>query len=112
MLSYEQVKEVSANQTIQIVDNRPQPAFESGKIDNSKNVPGPHMLNQDGTTKTKDEIKLMFTNAGVNTASDMAFSCTAGVLSALTYACAEKAGFTGKLHFYDGSWSEFAARKA
>ena len=60
ILSYERVKDVSNDQTIQIIDNRPQPAFESGNIPNSKNVAGPHMLNQDGTTKTAAEIKTLF----------------------------------------------------
>lgn len=42
----------------------------------------------------------------------MAFTCMAGVLSSFGYAAAAKAGMTGKLYFYDGSWSEFSDKRA
>lgn len=58
MLSYQRIKEVSADQSIQIVDNRPPPAIQStGSIPNAINVPGPSLLAADGTIKSAEEIR-------------------------------------------------------
>ena len=112
ILSYERVKEISADGSIQIVDNRPPPSIEStGSIPGAKNVPGPAMLTAEGTTKSPQELKELFESKGVDVTKPMAFTCAAGVLSSLSYACAVKANFPGALYFYDGSWSEYGARQ-
>ena len=56
ILSYERIKEVSADGSVQIIDNRPAGGFAGGNIPNSINVPAPEMLAEDGSTKSASEI--------------------------------------------------------
>jgi len=111
--SYERINEVSADGSIQIVETRPTPAVEStGKIPNAICVPGPEMIGPDGCTKSAGELSELFHSKGVDVSKPMVFTCGGGVMATLAYACAVKAGFTGQLHVYDGSWSEYSDRKA
>lgn len=113
LVSYERVKQIEADGSAQIVDNRPAPSLESaGKIPGSFNVPGPQMLSADGTSKSAEELKQLFESKGIDCEKPMVFTCMAGVLSSLAFACGTKAGFKGPLYFYDGSWSEYSAMKA
>ena len=113
LLSYERMKEVTADGSIQIIENRPPPSVEqTGGFSNSIIVPGPAMLAEDGTIKSATELQELFASKGADGTKPMVMTCMAGVLSSLAYACAIKAGFTGQLYFYDGSWSEFKDKKA
>ena len=112
IVPYEKVKACAQDGSMQIVDNRPGPAFAGGSIPNSFNIPGPQLLAEDGTTKSAEQIKEIFESKGVDVNKPMIMSCTAGILSSLGYACAVKAKLPGALFFYDGSWSEYAAMKA
>ena len=113
MFSYERINEVSADGPIQIVENRPTPAVEStGKIPNSICVPGLEMVGPDGCIKSAGELRELFESKGVDVSKPMVFTCNRGVTATLAYACAVKAGFTGQLHVYNGSWSEYSDRKA
>lgn len=78
---------------MQIVDNRPPPGIQStGAIPNAVNIPAPMLLAEDGTTKSVDEIKEIFTSKGVDMTKPVAFSCGGGIMATLGYACAVKAG--------------------
>ena len=70
------------------------------------------MLAGDGTIKSAEELRELFESKGVDVSKPMAFSCAAGILSSLSYACATKANFSGQLYFYDGSWSEYADKQS
>lgn len=72
---------------------------------------GPSLLNNSLESKSAEELRQIFEAQGVDVNKPMAFTCTAGVLSSLAYACAVKANFPGKLYFFDGSWSEFSDKK-
>jgi len=113
MLSYERMKEVSADGTIQIIENRPPDSVaNTGSIPNSINVPTPQMLAEDGTIKSASELQELFTSKGADCSKPMVMSCMAGILSSLSYAAAVKAGFAGPLYMYDGSFSEYKDKKA
>lgn len=49
----------------------------------------------------------MFIAKGVDLSKPMVMSCMAGVMASMGYAGAVKAGFSGPLYLYDGSFSEF-----
>jgi len=70
------------------------------------------MLGPDGATKSAGEISTLFESKGVDVSKAMVFSCGAGCMATLAYATAVKAGFTGQLYLYDGSWAEYSIRKA
>lgn len=54
ILSYDRIKEVSQDGSIQIVDNRPTPGFQNGHIASSICVPSPSLLAEDGTLKSSE----------------------------------------------------------
>ena len=113
MLSYERMKKVVADGSIQIIENRPPASVEqTGGYSGAIIVPGPQMLAEDGTIKSSTELQELFSSKGADGTKPMVMTCMAGVLSSLGFACAIKAGFTGQLYFYDGSWSEFKDKKA
>ena len=96
ILSYERIKEVSGDGSIQIVETRPLPAVEStGKIPNAICLPAPSMLGPDGAIKSAAELNEMFQSKGVDVSKPIVFSCGGGVMATLGYACALKAGITG-----------------
>ena len=61
--------------------------------------------------RSAEEIKGIFESKGVDVTRPMVFTCGGGVMTTMAYAGAVKAGFTGALHMYDGSWSEYNVRK-
>ena len=61
--------------------------------------------------RSAEEIKGIFESKGVDTTRPMVFTCGGGVMTTMAYAGAVKAGFTGALHMYDGSWAEYNSRK-
>ena len=111
IMSYERVKEVSQDGSIQVVDNRPG-GFANGNITNSVHVPCNQLVKEDGTIKDADDIRNQFTSAGVDITKPIAFSCGGGITATIGYNAAMLANFAGPLYMYDGSWAEYRARKA
>jgi thiosulfate/3-mercaptopyruvate sulfurtransferase len=103
----------------QVVDARPaarfagetpevSPGVASGHIPGSRNVPHTALYNSDGTMKSAEELKQVFTGAGVDLGKPVVTSCGSGMTaSALAFALNR----TGKedVALYDGSWSEWGA---
>lgn len=112
ILSYDRIKEVSQDGSIQIVDSRPNPSFQNGNIASSISVPSPSLLAEDGTIKSSDQIREKFESEGVDTSKPMVFTCGGGVMVTQAYCAAVKANFAGPLYIYDGSWAEFNSKKS
>ncbi|KAB7648200.1 3-mercaptopyruvate sulfurtransferase [Polymorphobacter fuscus] len=82
--------------------------LRSGHIPGSKNLPYDQMFNEDGTYKSRDDIKAAFEAAGIDLARPLVGTCGSGVTSAvLAFAAALVS--TNKVAIYDGSWSEWGA---
>ena len=62
--------------------------------------------------RSGEEIKGIFESKGVDVSKPIVFTCGGGIMTTMAFAGAVKAGFTGKLHMYDGSFSEYSHRKA
>ena len=114
ILSYERVKEIEADGSVQLVEARPPPMVEkTGTIPGAIQCPAPALLAEDGTVKDADGIKQMLQGKGVDLEKPIAFTCGGGVMAAFVLSCALTAGVPAQqLFLYDGSWSEYGARMA
>jgi thiosulfate/3-mercaptopyruvate sulfurtransferase len=103
----------------QVVDARPADRFSgetpdprgnaaSGHIPGSTNIPHSNFFNTDGTWKSSDEIKTIFTDAGVDLSKPLVTTCGSGMTAAVVSFAAALAG-AEKTALYDGSWAEWGA---
>ena len=103
----------------QVVDARPADRFSgetpdprgnaaSGHIPGSVNIPHSSFFNADGTWKSSDEIKTIFSDAGVDLSKPLITTCGSGMTAAVVSFAAALAG-AEKTALYDGSWAEWGA---
>ncbi|MDU8943931.1 3-mercaptopyruvate sulfurtransferase [Ovoidimarina sediminis] len=84
----------------------PRPGLRAGHIPNSKNVYYKTLLNENGTMKTKAELREVFDAAGVDLKKPVITTCGSGVTAAIIFLALERLGVDRKA-LYDGSWSEW-----
>lgn len=82
-------------------------ALRGGHIPGAKNIPWAKAVNEDGTFKSYDELKELYTSAGITPDKDIVTYCRIGERSShswfvLTYLL----GYP-KVRNYDGSWTEW-----
>jgi thiosulfate/3-mercaptopyruvate sulfurtransferase len=103
----------------QVVDARPADRFSgeapdprgnaaSGHIPGSINIPHSKFFNADGTWKSIEEIKAIFSDAGVDLSKPLVTTCGSGITAAVVSFAAVLAG-AEKTALYDGSWAEWGA---
>lgn len=108
---FDGVKDMISNPDVQIIECRPPPAVQNtGTLEGAIMIPAPVYLGEDGATKSSEQIAALFTDKGVDPSKPMVFTCGAGIMATMGYACAMKAKFEGPFYVYDGSWSEFSKR--
>ena len=89
----------------------PRPHVASGHIPGARCLPMSSLYREDGTFRDAEEIRALFTEAGVDPARPFIASCGSGVTAnSLLLAARRVGGAKGKL--YDGSWSEWGADPA
>jgi thiosulfate/3-mercaptopyruvate sulfurtransferase len=104
------------------VDARGQPRFEGTEADprpgvapghepGARNVPFASVYREDGTFKSVDELRRLFTEAGVDPSKPFVASCGSGVTANSLIFAAHLIG-NDKARLYDGSWSEWGADPA
>ncbi|MEL6914578.1 MAG: 3-mercaptopyruvate sulfurtransferase [Pseudomonadota bacterium] len=84
----------------------PREGMRAGHIPGSKNVPFPTLLEGDQTMKGPEEIRQVFTAAGVDLAKPVITSCGSGVTAGILALALDRIGKTD-VSVYDGSWSEW-----
>lgn len=106
--TYDDVKAMGAD--LQLVDNRPKPNYEGGHVPNAINLPFVMLINPDnGYFKDEAGVRKAFEDAGVNLGKPTTFMCGAGVLATMGFIAAQ--GLINNIRMYDGSWSEYSAKK-
>ena len=86
----------------------PRPGIEPGHIPGARNLPFASLYNEDGTFKSKDELKRLFAEAGADPAKPFVASCGSGVTANSIIFAAHLLG-NEATKLYDGSWSEWGA---
>ena len=87
-------------------DPEPRPGLRAGHIPGSKSVEVAEILNDDGTMKSLDDLKMTFANAGVDLAKPAITTCGSGVTAAVINLALERIGHR-QHSLYDGSWAEW-----
>lgn len=105
--------------SIQIADARPANRFtgeaaepragmRSGHMPGAKNVPF-SMLAENGRLRSKEQLKSVFEQAGIDLTKPVVTTCGSGVTAAALSLALETVGHSDH-RLYDGSWSEWGGR--
>jgi len=80
-----------------------------GHVPTSVNVPWSKAANDDGTFKSDDELKKLYTEAGVNWDGEIIALCRIGERSSHTWFVLQELLGQKSVKNYDGSWTEYGS---
>jgi thiosulfate/3-mercaptopyruvate sulfurtransferase len=80
-----------------------------GHVPSSKNIPWSKAANEDGTFKSQDELKDIYSSAGVDLAKDTIAYCRIGERSAFSWFVLHELLGVKNVKNYDGSWTEYGS---
>jgi thiosulfate/3-mercaptopyruvate sulfurtransferase len=80
-----------------------------GHVPSAKNIPWSKAANEDGTFKSQDELKDIYTTAGVDLAKDTIAYCRIGERSAFSWFVLHELLGVSNVKNYDGSWTEYGS---
>ncbi len=86
----------------------PREGMAAGHIPGALNVPFTQLYNADGTFKSEDNLRAVFTEAGVDLSKPVVTSCGSGVTASVVLFALVMLG-KQDLALYDGSWAEWGA---
>ena len=86
----------------------PRPGIASGHIPGARNMPYAGVYNEDGTFKRGDDLRRVFTAAGVDPERPFVASCGSGVTANSLIFAARLLG-NRDTRLYDGSWSDWGS---
>ncbi|WP_045387829.1 3-mercaptopyruvate sulfurtransferase [Falsirhodobacter sp. alg1] len=86
----------------------PRAGLRAGHIPGAKNVPYGAVLTEAKTMLPPEQLRQVFTGAGVDLTRPIITSCGSGVTAAVLFLALERAGHQGHA-LYDGSWAEWGA---
>ena len=81
---------------------------QNGRIPGSLNVPFDKLFKEDGTFRSRSELRAIFEDAGVDLARPVTTSCGSGVTACVLLFALELIGHEDA-QLYDGSWQEWEA---
>ncbi|MEM7505619.1 MAG: 3-mercaptopyruvate sulfurtransferase [Pseudomonadota bacterium] len=89
-------------------EDEPRPGLRAGHIPGAINVHYRSLLNDDQTMKPVDELRAIFTDAGVDLTRPIVTSCGSGVTAAILTLALARLGHNRNA-LYDGSWVEWGS---
>jgi thiosulfate/3-mercaptopyruvate sulfurtransferase len=89
----------------------PRPGIAAGHIPGARNVPFSAIYNEDGTFRSRQELRELFDKAGADPEQPFVASCGSGVTANALIFAAHLLG-NDDARLYDGSWSEWGADPA
>ena len=84
-------------------------AQRAGHIPTAASVPWSKAANDDGTFKSDDELKTLYTDAGVDWSKDIIAYCRIGERSSHTWFVLRELLGQDNVKNYDGSWTEYGS---
>ncbi|MBG6156069.1 thiosulfate/3-mercaptopyruvate sulfurtransferase [Labrenzia sp. EL_13] len=88
----------------------PRAGLRSGHMPSALNLPFTRLINESGTFRTKDELKQIYQEAGVDLEKPVTTTCGSGVTAAILTLGLTVLG-SRDLALYDGSWTDWGGRK-
>jgi thiosulfate/3-mercaptopyruvate sulfurtransferase len=86
----------------------PRAGVRSGHMPGAKNVPA-SMLSENGELLSKDRLRRVITDAGIDLSKPVVTSCGSGITAAAITLALETLGHKDN-RLYDGSWTEWGSR--
>uniref|UniRef100_UPI00035DE0D1 sulfurtransferase n=1 Tax=Nocardiopsis chromatogenes TaxID=280239 RepID=UPI00035DE0D1 len=80
-----------------------------GHIPTARNIPWAKTANEDGTFKSDEELRELYTEAGVDLGSDIIAYCRIGERSSHTWFALHELLGLDNVKNYDGSWTEYGS---
>ena len=84
-------------------------AQRAGHIPTAKNIPWSKAANEDGTFKSDEELRKLYSDAGVDLGRDTIAYCRIGERSAHTWFALHELLGLDSVKNYDGSWTEYGS---
>ncbi|GAB3206857.1 sulfurtransferase [Marinactinospora thermotolerans] len=80
-----------------------------GHIPTARNIPWAKTANEDGTFKSEEELRALYTEAGVDLDKDIIAYCRIGERSSHTWFALHELLGLSNVKNYDGSWTEYGS---
>lgn len=88
------------------------PSRRRGHIPGSVNIPHTMVLNENGTLKTEQELRTIFTNAGITANKEVIVYCLSSVRAGIVYFALKNILNFPNVRLYDGAFHEWEADPA
>lgn len=87
----------------------PETAQRCGHVPGAQNIPWGLAANEDGTFKSAEELKALYTGKGITPDKDVVAYCRIGERSSHTWFVLQELLGYSKVRNYDGSWTEYGS---
>lgn len=109
VVSFEQMKDLSASRNATILDARPPERFGPAHIPHSANLPALALMTPSREMISSDVVAQYATQLNLKSDSSIIATCGSGVTACAVALALFREGY-GDIPVYDGSWTEWSAR--